>query len=345
MAENSKVKGGTKKKGAFNRFDNPWLNWKLLGGAGILGLIMLLVFLGNQFWDTDLSLTGRSPLNLPPLGFTNWRVQEGVPEHPLGTENSGRDMLALLIIGTPRTVGVGVIAASVGMVAGILLGFLAGFVGGWVDDVIRLATDVLIPIPSLLVLVVIQSVLPRVDLLTFALLISIFAWPRPTRFIRAQVLSMRESGYVQMARLSGVPVRDIMFREIMPNLLPYLAASYIGNMASAILAAVGLELLGFGPQRIPSLGVAIYFSIEAAALLRGMWWWWGLPTIILVIVFIALLLINLGLDEIANPRLRKASAPSAPSPSDPALPPRMPLLPPRVPLLPPSSGPGASASR
>ena len=298
--------GGTKKAGLFNRFDNPWLNWKFLGGAGILGLIILLVFLGNQFWDTDLALTGSSPLNLPPPGFTNWRGQEGVPEHPLGTENSGRGMLALLIVGTPRTVGVGVIAASVGMGAGIFLGFLAGFIGGWVDDVIRLAADVTITIPSILVLIVIQSVLPRIDLLTMALLISLFAWSRPTRFIRAQVLSMRESGYVQMARLSGVPVRDIMFKEIMPNLLPYLAASYIGNMTGAILSAVGLELLGFGPQRIPSLGVVIFFSIEAAALTRNMWWWWGLPTVILAIVFIALLLINLGLDEIANPRLRKA---------------------------------------
>ena len=312
MSEAVKVKdapvaGGTKKAGLFNRFDNPWLNWKFLGGVSILGVIALLVFLGNMLWDTNLALTASAPLNLPPYGFTNWRGQEGVPEHPLGTENSGRDMLALLIVGTPRTIGVGVIAASVGMLVGILLGFLAGFIGGWVDDVIRLATDITITIPSLLVLIVIQSVLVRIDLVLMALLISLFSWATPTRYIRAQVLTMRESGYVQMARLSGVPVRDIMFKEIMPNLLPYLAASYIGNMTGAIISAVGLEVLGFGPQRIPSLGVAIFFSIEAAALLRNMWWWWGLPTVILVIVFIALLLINLGLDEIANPRLRKAS--------------------------------------
>ncbi len=298
---------GIKKAGLFNRFDNPWINWKFLTGASIFGIIFLLIFLGNQFWDTELALTGSSPLNLPPAGFTNWRGQESVPEHPVGTENSGRDMLALLIVGTPRTIGVGVIAASVGMGTGIILGFLAGFVGGWIDDVIRLATDITITIPSILVLIVIQSVLPRIDLLTMALLISLFAWATPTRYIRAQVLSMRESGYVQMARLSGVPVRDIMYREIMPNLLPYLAASYIGNMTGAILSAVGLELLGFGPQRIPSLGVTIFWSIEAGALFRNMWWWWGIPTVILAIVFIALLLINLGLDEIANPRLRKAS--------------------------------------
>jgi peptide/nickel transport system permease protein len=117
---------------------------------------------------------------------------------------------------------------------------------------------------------------------------------------------MRESGYVQMARLSGTPTRDIMFKEMMPNMLPYLAASFIGNMAGAILAAIGLEVLGLGPQRVPSLGVTIYWAIQAAAILRNMWWWWGLPTIILIIIFIGLLMINLGLDEVANPRLRKA---------------------------------------
>lgn len=291
---------------SFNRLDNPWLNWKFLGGVAIIGVLLLAVILGRIFWDTTLARTASSPLNLPPIGFTNFRGQEADPAHPLGTENSGRDMLAVLIVGTPRTLGVGLVAASVGMGVGILLGFTSGFVGGWVDDVIRLATDITITIPSILVLIVLQSVLPRIDLVTMALLISLFAWPRPTRYIRAQVLTMRESGYVQMARLSGVPTRDIMFKEMMPNLLPYLAASFIGNTAGAILTAIGLEVLGLGPQRVPSLGVTIFFSIQAAAILRNMWWWWGLPTIILILIFIGLLLINLGLDEVANPRLREA---------------------------------------
>jgi len=117
MAEESKLKatplaGGTKKAGLFNRFDNPWLNWKFLGGSGILAIIGILILIGYVFWDTSLALSASSPLNLPPVGFTNWRGQEGVSEHPLGTENSGRDMLALIIVGTPRTIGVGVIAAS-----------------------------------------------------------------------------------------------------------------------------------------------------------------------------------------------------------------------------------------
>jgi peptide/nickel transport system permease protein len=295
-----------KKAGRFNRFDNPLLNWMFITGASMIGLLLLAVLLGNIFWDTDLARAASSPQSLPPYGFTNTRGQAGVIEHPLGTEDSGRDMLAVMIVGIPRTLMVGVIAATVGMSIGILLGFTAGFVGGIVDDIIRIASDVTITIPSLLVLIVIQSVVEGIDIGTMAILISLFAWPGPTRLIRAQVLSMRSSGYVLMARLSGAPTRDIMFKEMMPNLLPYLAASFIGNTAGAIITAIGLEVLGLGPQRVHSLGVTIYFSINAAGILRQMWWWWGLPTIALIIIFIGLLLINLGLDEVANPRLRQA---------------------------------------
>lgn len=293
--------------GRFNRWDTPWMNAKLIIGLIIIGMILLLGLLGHFFWDTDLAYTASSPLNLPPVGFVNTRGQAGTWEHPLGTENSGRDMLALIIVGAPNSFLVGVIAAGVGMSVGIFLGFSAGFIGGRVDDVIRTIADVAITIPALMVLIVIQSVLKQIDLSTMALLIALFAWPHPTRLIRAQVLTMRESGYVQLAKLSGASTFSIMFKEIMPNLIPYLFASFIGNATGAILAAVGLETLGLGPQRVPTLGGTIYFAIGSAALLRNMWWWWGLPTFLLALMFIGLLLTNLGFDEIANPRLRQSS--------------------------------------
>ena len=293
--------------GRFNQWDTPWLNPKLLTGAAIIGIILLLGVLGRFLWNTDLAYTASSPLNLPPPGFVNTRGQEGIWEHPLGTENSGRDMLAVIILGAPNSFLIGVVAATVGMGIGILLGFTAGFLGGRVDEFIRLISDVTITIPSLMVLIVIQSALRQVDISTMALLIAAFSWPSPTRLIRAQVLSMRESGYVQMAKLSGSSTFDIMFREMMPNLIPYLFASFIGNATGAILAAVGLETLGLGPQRVPTLGGTIYDAIQSAALLRNMWWWWGIPTLLLATMFIGLLFINLGFDEIANPRLRRSS--------------------------------------
>ncbi|MEO8609817.1 MAG: ABC transporter permease [Chloroflexota bacterium] len=307
VAETLDVARTPRKMRRFNRWDTPWVNPKLITGMAIIAIILLAGVFGRLFWDVNLAYTASSPLNLPPAGLVNTRGQVGTWEHPLGTENSGRDMLALIIVGAPNSFMVGVIAAAVGMTVGTILGFTAGFVGGRTDDVIRLISDVTITIPSLMVLIVIQSLLRQVDLTTMAFLIALFAWPSPTRLIRSQVLTMRESGYVQMAKLSGASTFSIMFREIMPNLIPYLFASFIGNATGAILTAVGLETLGLGPQRIPTLGGTIYDAISAAAILRNMWWWWGLPTLLLAFMFIGLLLINLGFDEIANPRLRQSS--------------------------------------
>jgi peptide/nickel transport system permease protein len=231
------------------------------------------------------------------FGIASW-------EHPLGTESNGRDMLAVLLVGAPRSLRIGLIAAGIGMGVGILLGFTAGFLGGWVDNVIRTISDAVITIPSLAVLIVISAYVRQISVENMGLLLALFAWPGPTRLIRAQVLSMREQGYVKMARLSGTPTFDIMFREMMPNLLPYLAASFTGNVSGAILAATGLEALGLGPTRIPTLGMTIFYAIRAAAILRGMWWWWGIPIAALVVIFSGLFLMTVGLDEIANPRLR-----------------------------------------
>ena len=141
---------------------------------------------------------------------------------------------------------------------------MAGFLGGLFDDAIRLAVDITITIPSLLVLIVIQAVLGRVDLLTMALLISLFSWATPTALSAPRCSACAKAATCRWRVSPGVPVRDIMFKEIMPNLLPYLGASYIGNMQGAIISAVGLEVLGFGPQRIPSLGVAIFFPLKPA---------------------------------------------------------------------------------
>ncbi len=297
--------------GWLNRFDSPWLNPKLLFGVVVIVLMFMLEFIGPLVWDTSMATAASAPLNVPPIWVTKDLgpgFQPANPAHPLGTESSGRDMLALLLVATPRSLRVGFIAAGVGMVAGIILGFSAGYLGGWIDTVIRVLADAFVTIPALAVLIVIAALVNQITIETMALLLALFAWPRPTRYIRAQVLSMREQGYVQMARLSGASSIDVMFKEMMPNLLPYLAAAFIGTVSANILAATSLEALGLGPTRIPTLGMTIFFAINGAAILRGMWWWWGFPILMLVIIFIALFSMNIGLDEIANPRLRGVQA-------------------------------------
>ncbi|MEM1399151.1 MAG: ABC transporter permease [Pseudomonadota bacterium] len=289
------------------RFDNPWINPKLMWGAGLLLAIIAFGLVGRLVWNLDLVFTGSAQLKLPPIGFENLRGQPGQVAYPLGTDGGGRDMLALIIIGAPNTLFVGLLASLIGMSIGIFLGFSAGFLGGRTDDTIRVGADVMITIPPLLILVVFQSAFGDVTLTMMALLIAGFVWQSPTRLIRAQVLSMKQSGYVQMAQLSGASTGHIMFREMLPNLVPYLFGSFIASVTTSIVTAVGLEVLGLGPQRIPTLGRTIYEAINAGALIQNLWWWWGIPTLLLGVMFIGLLLINLGLDEVSNPRLRKLS--------------------------------------
>jgi peptide/nickel transport system permease protein len=292
-----------------NFLHSPWINVRFLVGAGFLLLIVGIKFIGPLFWDTGLAKVASAKTHMVPfwvkadkaLGF-----KDGSLEHPLGTEGTGRDMLAVMIVATPRSLDVGLIAALIGLLVGIILGFTAGFLGGWFDNVVRVLTDAWMTFPGLAVLIVIATYIKGIDITAMALVISLFAWPGPTRIIRSQVLSMRERGYVQMAQLSGSSTLDIMFREMMPNLLPYLAATFTGAVSGSILAATGLEILGLGPTRIPTLGMVINNALEASAILRGMWWWWSFPIVMLVLIFVSLFLMTIGLDEIANPRLRGA---------------------------------------
>lgn len=278
------------------------MNGKLITGLIIISFIALMGVFGDLFWDLRLARVGTSPQDLPPAF-----VPGGTWEHPLGTENSGRDMLAVLLVGAPRSLRIGLIAATIGVVVGVVLGCLAGFLGGWVDRLILIISDAWITIPSLVVLITVSAYVRQISAETMAFLIAMFAWPGPTRLIRSQVLTLRERGYIRMARLSGANTFDVIFREMMPNMLPYIAASYTGAVSGAILASAGLEALGLGPTRIPTLGMTIYYANQASAVLRGMWWWWGFPIILLALIFSSLFLIATGLDEIANPRLRGLS--------------------------------------
>jgi peptide/nickel transport system permease protein len=282
-----------------NRWDSPWLNTKFVAGSTIIILILLFGLLGPLFWNTDLAFTASSPTNLKPMWDTG-----GTVDHPLGTESNGRDMLAQLVVGIPASLKVGLLAASIGMAVGILLGSTAGYLGGWWDHVIRTISDAVITIPSLMVLISIAAYVHMTDTTTMALILALFAWPGPTRLIRSQVLTLRERGYVRMALLSNVPPLEIMLVEMVPNMLPWLAASLTGGISGAILAATGLEALGLGPTRVPSLGMIINYALQSSALVRGMVWWWLPPIIALIVIFTGFFLMTVGLDEIANPRLR-----------------------------------------
>lgn len=271
-------------------------NPKMVAGLTIFILLLAIGIVGPLFIDIRLAEPISVRTNQPPSA-----------EHWFGTDSGGRELLAVIIAGTPQTLRMGVLAGVIGTSIGVILGLLAGYFGGWWDKLISAATDTMLTIPPLAILLVVAASVRAVNVETMALVIASLSWMHATRVIRAQVLALRELGYVEMARLSGLGNFSIIFREIFPNIIPIAFASLVGATSGAILSGMGLEVLGLGPQNTPTLGMTIYWALLYAAFGRGMWWWWVPPIIILALLFIALFLIAGALDDFANPRLRKNS--------------------------------------
>ena len=270
-------------------------NPSLTFGAGLLLLLLAFLVIGGFVVDIE----DARPLSVPTVQPPSW-------QYPFGTDRQGRDLLAVMVAGTPLTLRIGFIAGFLGVGTGSVLAFVAAYYRGWVDAIIRGIADIGLTVPGLLVLIIIAvSVKGSLTVNQMAIVVASLAWLNPTRTIRSQVLTLRERGYVEMARLSGMSGPAIIFFELMPNLLPYLAATLVNAVSSAILASIGLEVLGLGPLEAPTLGMTLYWVNYNAAIINGWWWWWSAPIVVIVIVFLGLFFLTVGLDEVSNPRLRK----------------------------------------
>ena len=267
--------------------------------AFIIGMLLLLallafVVIGHLTVDTVES----RPLSVMPLQPPSWEL-------PFGSDKQGRNLYAVMVEGTPLTLRIGLFAGVLGVAIGATLAFVSGYYGGVIDNIIRVIVDVGLTIPGLLILITLgMRVREGLTVNQMALIVGALAWLYPARTIRSQVLTLKQRGYVQIARLSGMSGPEVIFKELMPNLLPYLAASLVGAVSAAVLAAIGLEVLGLGPFEAPTLGMTIYWINYNAAIINGWWWWWVPPIVVIGILFTGLFLVAVGLDEIANPRVR-----------------------------------------
>ena len=270
-------------------------NRSLAIGIALVAIVLLFAGVGRIVWD----IGDAAPLSAPANRSPSW-------DHPLGTDRQGREILAVMIVGTPKTLYIGLLAGTIGVVIGTTLALIAAYCGGAVDAVIRSIVDIGLTIPPLLVLILLAvSIHSALSVNQMALVVASLAWLFPTRTIRSQALSIKERAYIQVARLSGTSGLKIVFLEIMPNLLPYLAATFVGTVSAAILASIGLEVIGLGPLESNTLGVTIYWVNYYAGILHGLWWWFMPPVIIIILLFVGLFCISAGLDEIANPRTRR----------------------------------------
>jgi peptide/nickel transport system permease protein len=279
-------------KGQIHKTLSLFKDTKLFIGSAIIVLLLLFGGVGSQFVSRSDYRLGAAPFSKPPS-----------IEYPLGTDSGGRNLFAMMVYGTPVSLQIGLIAATVGTAFGTLLGLISGYYRGWLDDIVRNLADIMMSIPSLIILVVIASYISATTS-TIAIILAVFAWPHTIRSVRAQTLTMREQAFVKLSKLSGRSDIEIIVLDLLPNLLPYIAAGFVSSVSGAILASVGLNILGIGPIDLPTLGLILQNAFTAAALLRGMWWWWLPPAFVLVALFIGLYLISMSLDEIANPRLK-----------------------------------------
>lgn len=269
------------------------------------GLAVGLFILLGLVLFTVIGLMVINPKHAYPLAVMT--KQPPSLKYPFGTDFFGRDMMAAMVVGMWQTAVIGVIAGGLGTLIGIVLGFVSAYFGGWIDSTIRTICQILTPIPVLLIQVVIAGSLDKRDvtIFTMAFIVVLLAWMGPTLVIRAQVLTMKERQFVAVAKLSGVSDMGIIFKEILPNLLPFIAAAFVGQVFSAVFASFYLAVLGLGPLREPLLGNIIWAAQLQGAFFNGWWWWPIAPSVAMILILGSLALINMGLDELANPRVRR----------------------------------------
>lgn len=265
---------------------------------GVIILLLLVAFTLHGMATANLK-------NAYPITVKN--KQPPSLEFPFGTDFFGRDLYVAMVVGLKQTAIIGLLAGALGTLVGVILGFISAYFGGWLDMIIKGICQILTPIPAFLIQVIIAGSLDKRDvtIYTMAFVVVLLAWMGPTLVIRSQVLTMKERQFVSVAKLSGMGDLGIIFSEILPNLLPFIAASFVNQVFYAVFASFYLAVLGLGPLREPLLGNIIWAAQAQSAFFNNWWWWPMAPAVALVLILGSLALINMGMDELANPRVRK----------------------------------------
>jgi peptide/nickel transport system permease protein len=292
-------------------------------GAVLLGVFVLAAIVGPMVTPYDPSFQNPSPgLSLHPPDAA----------HLLGTTQSGQDVLSQLLVGIRLTLelafSVGVVATALSVMAGVS----AAFLGGVWDELLSLATNVFLVIPALPLLIILLGYLPQKGQAATFVVLSVLGWPWGARVIRAQTLAIRGRDFVAASRETGERTWRILAFEIMPNEVSLIAASFVNTVLYAIGASAALAFIGLADLSSWSLGTMLYWAQSQQALQLGAWWWFAPPGLAVAFLGTALVLLNSGIDELGNPRLRAARSTSAAAwhrlrPTDPT--PVLPATPPR----------------
>jgi peptide/nickel transport system permease protein len=271
---------------------------KAKAGAILLGLFVLVAIIGPFVAPYDPSYQN------PSLALS---LHAPDAAHLLGTTQAGEDVLSQLLTGIRLTLELGFLVGVIATFLSVLVGVSAGYLGGIWDDLLSLLSNVFLVIPALPLLIILLGYLPRTGQTATILVLAGLGWPWGARVIRAQTLSIRGRDFVAAARETGESGWRIIAFEIVPNEVSLIAANFVNTVLYAIGASVALAFIGLTNTSIWSLGTILYWAQSQQALSLGAWWWFIAPGVAVALIGTSLVLLNTGIDELGNPRLRDAN--------------------------------------
>jgi peptide/nickel transport system permease protein len=282
--------------------DQPVGRWRRLPtkakvGAVLLGLFVLIAVIGPFIAPYNPGYQNPSP-------GLSMHAPDG--SYLLGTTQSGQDVLSQLLTGIRLTLELAIIVGAVATALSVIVGVSAAYLGGLWDDVLMLLANVVLVIPALPLLIILLGYEPQRGEFATIVVLTALNWPWGARVIRAQTLAITNRDFVAAARETGERTWRILWSEIVPNEVSLIAASFVNTVLYAIGASVALAFIGVADLNSYSLGTMLYWAQSQEALPLGAWWWFAPPGIVVALMGLALVLLNTGIDELGNPRLRAA---------------------------------------
>jgi peptide/nickel transport system permease protein len=271
---------------------------KVIAGLAMLVFFVLLSIIGPLVapYSPD-QIFANSPVPLPPSSA-----------HWLGTTNLQQDVFSQLLVGGGEMLLVSFLAGLIATALSVVIGVAAGYLGGLADDLLSMLTNIFLVMPALPLLVILFGFLGKTgsnDLFLIGLVISVTGWAWGARVLRAQTLSLRNRDYVDSARIIGERRSRIIFAEILPNLTPIVATSFLFTVLYAVGTYTAMAFLGLVNPNW-NWGGMLFYAQGANAELTGYWWWFIPPGLAVALLGTSLVLLNFGIDEFVNPRLRAA---------------------------------------
>jgi peptide/nickel transport system permease protein len=262
-----------------------------------IGLGMLLVF-------TFVAFFGASLAPFDPSKRSNDILQSPSAKHLFGTTHLGQDIFSQILVGTRSVMFVGFFAGFLATAIAVLVGVTSGYLVGFWGDSVSTLSNVFIVIPALPLIVIVTNVIPNSGDWAIALVIGCTSWAWGARLLRAQTLSLRNRDFVQAAKANGESTWRIVVAEILPNLTAIIASSFIGTVMFAVMTEIALAYVGVSGISEWNWGEVLFWAQGQQALAIGAWWWFVPAGLCIALLGTALALVNFGIDEIVNPRLR-----------------------------------------